>query len=456
MSHVDKSELIQLELKMKNNPCFSQIGAGMMHALKNNDGLVQRTSDWTPFVVTGADTARRSEPTPAVSNRIRAMDGVGGTPVANPAHGRASSAPRFHSAKAASTGWTMAPPVATVQHTTVSVMTPQTQWTLQGMDITVLLDMSGSMANAHKARDAQESLEGFIWGAESCMLDGDRMQIVGCDNHHEELQKFKERSKMSVKSLRGLGIADLRGFGGDTHLWDAVKWCIQQRKANTSSHSNPFVLLVLTDGEDNGSTTSEQELQTLLAHPGFPHCHVHFVGLGDEKHFAPMQRMSNSGIKHVNFSHVADGCAGVIQSVFRNFATTVQTVRQTVYSHVTVVGAHAPLMTMSVGPVCISSNASTAGAGTGSRLKTHGIRAAQAHRNHLVAGPMASPPYFPPAPFMPVAALLGNPPRHASPHVRGGRLGKCTAPLNKPEVCCYFLSGNCMYGARCRNLHPQV
>jgi uncharacterized protein YegL len=312
------------------------------------------------------------------------------------------------------------------------------------LDICALLDLSGSMSGS-KAQAVQTHLEEFIFGPGSCVMDADRVQIVGFDSNHRELQAPTKRSDMTVTALRGLGIAGLRGFGGGTRLWDAVKWCVDRRVAYVQSRRakvpafepKPFVLMVLTDGEDGGSAVSVAVLQTLLAHPGFPHCHVHFVGLGAERSFEAM-RMLSMGIEHVQFSVVTEGSAGVIQGIFRkHFAATVQRVRNIVCQRVSVtdtmvVDGRSQKRTTDQVTIMTTGGAAVAGAGTGVGVGVRG-------RLLIAGGTLATAD---------VGSKLGQGIRTV---IRPGlQLAKAAGV---PDVCVHFQQGTCKFGMKCRFRH---
>lgn len=205
----------------------------------------------------------------------------------------------------------------------------------KSMDITFLLDMSGSMAGAPAAA-MERQLINFI--GSSTVHDDDTIQVIGFDDHTAELLPCTKKCNLNQGRISSLEIRNLEGFGTGTRLWDAIHACTEQRRLFVQGRRHkvhgftpkPYLMLVLSDGEDSASN---DKLKSHLLHPGIPDFHVHLIGLGNQS-FAGMRRLSeNCG--HIQFNQVdvgaGSGVEQAMEDIFRTkFVTSLENTRRVV------------------------------------------------------------------------------------------------------------------------------
>ena len=151
-----------------------------------------------------------------------------------------------------------------------------------------------------------------------------------------ELLPYTNQSTLSTTAIPDLNIASRCGVG--THLWDSICEVVNQRAAfiqekfSKGKKPKPFIMLVLTDGEDSGSRTSLEATKERLRKPGSPDFHLHLVGIGLTQSAKRSLMGVAEGINHVEFTALESGDHHVsaIHEGFRRFATTIQVKRRVV------------------------------------------------------------------------------------------------------------------------------
>jgi Mg-chelatase subunit ChlD len=214
-----------------------------------------------------------------------------------------------------------------------------------GVDVTFLLDVSGSMAGL-PAKTMASELEWFV--CEAKMLQPkDTVEVLAFNDAVSQMLIPTWVHALSQKRLKDLNIAGA-GSGG-TRLWDAIDYAINKRKAYLDKRKadkphgrvKATVLLVLTDGASEGSHAA---LMARLAGIGkeIPHFHMHVLGinLGSSAE-AILNELTGANKKRVNFTNIRGGHAThAIQDSFRtHFTKTV--VQSRVVESVTVIKSQA-------------------------------------------------------------------------------------------------------------------
>jgi VWFA-related protein len=115
---------------------------------------------------------------------------------------------------------------------------------VQPLSVAVALDSSGSMVQViDLVRDAAEA---FVLR----MLPADRGRIYGFDDKILDNKQFTSNRDELIRYLR----SDMQ-FGNGTRLWDALDATLESLTQETARR----VVLVLSDGEDFGSRTADDD-----------------------------------------------------------------------------------------------------------------------------------------------------------------------------------------------------
>ena len=159
----------------------------------------------------------------------------------------------------------------------------------QGVDVQLLVDVSGSMAGRPIQKVHEELL--FLLFESKCVREGDFVSITAFNSGVETLLPWTRRSTLSPSMVKPLSAS------GGTELWHAVHHVIDSRKAFQAAKDKkrmeekkmpqskkPFVLLVLTDGASFESKATAESVKARLATIGVnhevAHFHMHVLGVG--------------------------------------------------------------------------------------------------------------------------------------------------------------------------------
>lgn len=160
---------------------------------------------------------------------------------------------------------------------TIKEVTQRTQAPPLGTSF--VIDVSGSMdhTDGEKCTRLEAAMTGMQGVFVAVLEDTDRAELItfssSCHKHFGLLLKRKIDMK---RALRGVKECDR----SCTAFYDAIKYAIETAPRDAKFKSLQRELVVLTDGEDNCSETSFDEVCKMVAHPGLARFHLVVIGVG--------------------------------------------------------------------------------------------------------------------------------------------------------------------------------
>eukprot|EP01006_Ploeotia_vitrea_P009968 TRINITY_DN25266_c0_g1_i1.p1 TRINITY_DN25266_c0_g1~~TRINITY_DN25266_c0_g1_i1.p1 ORF type:complete len:462 (-),score=57.71 TRINITY_DN25266_c0_g1_i1:37-1422(-) len=168
------------------------------------------------------------------------------------------------------------------------------------------IDSSGSMAGG-KLRQAIAGLKDIF----DIMREDD---LFACYTFAQEVKKLHHLmpKKDVVWGTDASRIS--KNLGGGTALYDAVKqaldgpsglqnsWSDLKKVARQNDQTFLFEQLVITDGEDNCSKRTYEELKASIEKPHIPNYHLIVIGVGKDCDIGKLQRLCEP--RHATFHHV--------------------------------------------------------------------------------------------------------------------------------------------------------
>jgi Mg-chelatase subunit ChlD len=230
--------------------------------------------------------------------------------------------------------------------TTEEVSVEQTR---RKTNVVVALDVSGSM-RGRKLDNAKRELNKLS----TLLENGDSLTIITFSNSVSipMERRFKCQAKSSLKSKRSTQFddADLRAVvasldtDGGTALYDAVAAAMRLTQdaatkdmaEHPEAECNTYQLLIITDGEDNASTSATaKSVHKTLLHPGkwAGACHFSscFVAIGKEA--AAALAPCTTGLKHsVTVTDIDAGFRRLTETVAQIRTETVQKVAKSEFA----------------------------------------------------------------------------------------------------------------------------
>ena len=148
-------------------------------------------------------------------------------------------------------------------HTHSEVKTVKQKQERKAFDITFVLDVSWSMSGTGFTQCIR-GINSIVKGLRDC----DRVSIRTFGNDVQDV--LPPRSKSKHGGNRGIDrvLASVE-VGGCTSLWDAVVSTIETRKPAVSDTPRARKIFILTDGDDNASHCSLDQVQRLVRAPGY-------------------------------------------------------------------------------------------------------------------------------------------------------------------------------------------
>ncbi|KAJ1553705.1 hypothetical protein HK405_007160, partial [Cladochytrium tenue] len=145
-------------------------------------------------------------------------------------------------------------------------------------------------------------IESAVKACDSFVRDFHRSEDRGCialfSNHYHVVQNF---TNSEPQMLRSLSVIDNRSCDGMTRLYDSIVDMINYFR-NKGDRSRPWLLFVVTDGEDNSSTRSATSTGRVImqTYNGESSNFIFVIGVGSEVNQSKMKEMSDAG----GFSYV--------------------------------------------------------------------------------------------------------------------------------------------------------
>jgi VWFA-related protein len=145
------------------------------------------------------------------------------------------------------------------------------------ISVSLALDYSGSMS-ASAISDMEDAAVAFV----NTMSTEDEGQIVKFANGVEIAQAYTTSTSALINSI----VAGTTLSTSATHLYDALYQAI----SDTAARGGRKAVIAMTDGTDNGSTRSDEEVINYAAASGVP---VFTIGLSDSINAAVLQAIAN-------------------------------------------------------------------------------------------------------------------------------------------------------------------
>ncbi len=146
---------------------------------------------------------------------------------------------------------------------------PITSTAIQGMDTissftsVLLMDSSGSMANLGKLESAKEAATGYV----EQMRSADQAAIIAFNTQVTTFQEITTDKEVLLTAI------NLVGAQGNTAMWNALKEAVEMLNA----YSGRKAIVLLTDGMDNESVITPEEVLSMVGDSGLS---ISSIGFG--------------------------------------------------------------------------------------------------------------------------------------------------------------------------------
>ncbi|KAL0490232.1 hypothetical protein AKO1_006589 [Acrasis kona] len=159
--------------------------------------------------------------------------------------------------------------------TTITVTKRSTQSTENRPRVlaTFVIDVSGSMMLSNRLNNAMKGAQ-LIFN--EVLWDSDRIEIINFSN--KAFRQLHLKSKRNVDWDREAN-AIARERSGCTALYDACHKALLEMTREKKYHNCHRELIVLTDGEDNASSTTMESIRERLNNPEFKQFHCSLIGV---------------------------------------------------------------------------------------------------------------------------------------------------------------------------------
>ena len=148
------------------------------------------------------------------------------------------------------------------------------------LGVTFVVDVSGSMDldDGEDCTRLEAAVEGMVGVFDNVLERHDRAELItfATEVHRKHFGLLQKQYIDIDVAMASVANADR----GCTALWDAIKSAIDTAPRNKVYKGLQRELVVLTDGDDNNSSTSLAAICALVAKPGLSNFHLVVIGVG--------------------------------------------------------------------------------------------------------------------------------------------------------------------------------
>lgn len=170
------------------------------------------------------------------------------------------------------------------------------------MNINLVVDQSGSMRARSKMDSAKKAASSFV--DEMVKTQGNVAEITSFNDYVYNRQPFTSSAALLNSAI------DAVSSTGETALYDALYWALQR----TNLKSGSRVVIAFTDGEENSSNCSLNDVITLSQQTGIP---VYIVGVGGDVNRSSLQSLASS-CNGAYYDAASDDLAQALRQIYQS------------------------------------------------------------------------------------------------------------------------------------------
>ena len=170
------------------------------------------------------------------------------------------------------------------------------------MNINLVVDQSGSMRARSKMDSAKKAASSFV--DEMVKTQGNVAEITSFNDYVYNRQPFTSSAALLNSAI------DAVSSTGETALYDALYWALQR----TNPKSGSRVVIAFTDGEENSSNCSLNDVITLSQQTGIP---VYIVGVGGDVNRSSLQSLASS-CNGAYYDAASDDLAQALRQIYQS------------------------------------------------------------------------------------------------------------------------------------------
>ncbi|MDB2265826.1 VWA domain-containing protein [Halorubrum ezzemoulense] len=161
------------------------------------------------------------------------------------------------------------------QQSVASITRPQTD-SQTNISVSLIIDRSGSM-RGQQIEDARQAAIDFV----NLFNSGDQGEIISFESQINIRQRWTRTVPSLESSINNISV------GGQTALWDAITTGVEE----VASRQGRSVVIVLTDGQDNQSSTTLSRTVDLATEQAVP---VYTIGLGSGVNESDLRQLAST------------------------------------------------------------------------------------------------------------------------------------------------------------------
>lgn len=170
------------------------------------------------------------------------------------------------------------------------------------MNVNLVVDQSGSMRSRSKMDSAKKAASSFV--DEMVKTQGNVAEITSFNDYVYNRQPFTSSAALLNSAI------DAVSPTGETALYDALYWALQR----TNLKSGSRVVIAFTDGEENSSHYSLNDVITLSQQTGIP---VYIVGVGGDVNRSSLQSLASS-CNGTYYDAASDDLAQALRQIYQS------------------------------------------------------------------------------------------------------------------------------------------